>query len=320
MSIERARRVLLTEARAISELADRIDDSFVRAVEIMLACSGKVIVAGIGKSGLVGRKIAATLASTGTPAFFIHPAEGVHGDVGMVGENDIVLLLSNSGETEELISLVPAFKRLGLPVIGLLGNKSSRLARSADIVIDVSVSEEACPLKLAPTASTTATMAMGDALALTLLQRRGFTEEDFARLHPSGTLGKKLLLRVSDLMHTGEKLPLVKTGTPFKDLVYEMSSKMLGHAIVADGDKVLGIISDGDIRRAFEKEKDLMSLTAQDIMSRGPKWMRPDNLAEEALRKMEKNSITSLVVCSDDKGEKLAGIIHLHDLLRAGVV
>ncbi|MFO8057650.1 MAG: KpsF/GutQ family sugar-phosphate isomerase [bacterium] len=320
MSIERAKKVLLTEARAISELADRIDDSFVRAVEIILECSGKVIVAGIGKSGLVGRKIAATLASTGTPAFFIHPAEGVHGDVGMVGENDIVLLLSNSGETEELISLLPAFKRLGLPVIGLLGNKNSRLARSADIVIDVSVSEEACPLKLAPTASTTATMAMGDALALALLQRRGFTEEDFARLHPSGTLGKKLLLRVSDLMHTGEKLPLVKTDTPFKDLVYEMSSKMLGHAIVADGDKVLGIISDGDIRRSFEKEKALMSLTAQDIMSGGPKWMRPDNLAEEALRKMEENSITSLVVCSDDKGEKLAGLIHLHDLLRAGVV
>ncbi len=320
MSIERAKRVLEIEARAITGLAERIDESFVRAVEIILSCRGKVIVAGIGKSGLVGRKIAATLASTGTPAFFVHPAEGVHGDVGMIDANDVVVLLSNSGETDELISLVPAFKRLGLPVIGLLGNKSSRLARSADVVIDVSVDEEACPLQLAPTASTTATMAMGDALALALLQRRGFTEEDFARLHPSGTLGKKLLLRVSDLMHTGDNLPLVKRDTPFKDIIYEMSSKMLGHAIVVEGDTLLGIISDGDIRRTLEKDSGFISLAAGDIMTGGPKWAAPGDLAEEALRKMEQHSITALVVCKDDKGEKLAGIIHLHDLLQAGVV
>ncbi len=320
MSIERARKVLMIEARALTELAERVDGSFVKAVEIMLSCKGKVIVAGIGKSGLVGRKIAATLASTGTPAFFVHPAEGVHGDVGMVADNDVVLLLSNSGETEELVSLVPAFKRLGLPIIGLLGNKNSRLARSSDVIIDVHVIEEACPLKLAPTASTTAAMAMGDALALALLQRRGFTEEDFARLHPSGALGKKLLLRVSDIMHTGENLPLVGKDSLFKDLVCEMSSKMLGHAIVAEGDHLFGIISDGDIRRVLEKETDFINLSARDIMTAGPKWVHPDDLAEEALRRMEKSSITALVVCDDDKGEKLAGIIHLHDLLRAGVV
>jgi arabinose-5-phosphate isomerase len=319
MSIDRARRVLEIEAKAISGLSQKLGDDFIKAVETILNCEGKVIVIGIGKSGLVGRKIAATFASTGTPAFFVHPAEGVHGDIGMIDRKDTVLVLSNSGETEELVTLVPAFKRLGVTIIGLLGNPDSSLAKVCDVVVDVSVEQEACPLKLAPTASTTAALAMGDALALTLLDRRGFTEEDFARLHPSGTLGKKLLLRVSDLMHRGEALPTVGPDTPFQDVIYEISSKMLGHAAVVDNEKLLGVVTDGDLRRAMHKDGEAHKRTASEIMTKNPKTIAPEALAEAALQIMERYSITGLLVC-EEKGGSLVGIVHLHDLLKAGVV
>lgn len=320
MSIDRAKQVLKIEAQAVADLAERIGPDFLRALDLILACPGKVIVLGMGKSGLIGRKIAATLASTGTPSFFVHPAEGVHGDVGMIDKRDAVVLISNSGETEELVKLVPTFKRLGVPMIGLLGKTDSTLAKAADVVIDVSVAEEACPLKLAPTASTTAALAMGDALALALLERRGFTEEDFARLHPAGTLGKRLLLRVSDLMHTGKDLPRVGPEAPIKAVILAISSGMLGHAAVVEGDRLLGVISDGDLRRALERESDLLGKKARELMTPRAKWIAPDELAAAALAKMEKHAITALLVCDDEKGEHLAGIIHLHDLLKAGVV
>jgi arabinose-5-phosphate isomerase len=320
MTIEKARRVLTIEAAAITGLIDRLGEDFVRAVDLMQKCPGKVIVIGIGKSGLIGRKIAATLASTGTPAFFVHPAEGVHGDIGMIDKNDVVIMISYSGDTEELIKLVPALKRLGVPIIGLFGNTASALARAADVAIDVSVREEACPLKLAPTASTTAALAMGDALAIALLERRGFTEDDFAKLHPSGALGKKLLTRVSDLMHEGADLPVVGPGASAKDVIYTISSKRLGHAAVVEAGKLLGVISDGDLRRAMEKFPDLMDKKAADLMTRKPKWIAADELAAAAILKMESRSITALLVCDDPDGQHLVGIIHLHDLLKAGVV
>lgn len=319
MSIERARRVLKIEAQAVADLADRVGDDFLKAMDIILSCSGKVIVLGIGKSGLVGRKIAATLASTGAPAFFVHPVEGVHGDLGMIDKSDVALVVSKSGETEELIHLVPALKRLGVPVIGIIGKPGSTLARTADAVLDVSVSEEACPLRLAPTASTTAALAMGDALALALLERRGFSVDDFARLHPGGSLGKKLLLRVSDLMREGEALPAVGPEAGLKELIYEISSKMLGHAAVVESGRLLGVISDGDLRRAMERGEELHLLTAAEIMTGNPKTIGPEELAAAALEKMERHSITALLVC-DDQGERLVGIIHLHDLLKSGVV
>jgi arabinose-5-phosphate isomerase len=320
MTIEKAKRVLAIEAAAITAMIERLGHEFVRAVETILSCKGKVIVIGIGKSGLVGRKIAATLASTGTPAFFVHPAEGMHGDIGMIDKNDAVIMISYSGDTEELIKLVPALKRLGVPIIGLLGNTASTLAKAADVVIDVSVKEEACPLKLAPTASTTAALAMGDALAIALLERRGFSEDDFAKLHPAGTLGKKLLTRVSDLMHEGPALPIVEPETPIKDVIYEISSKRLGHAAVVHAGKLLGVISDGDLRRAMERYPDIKDLKAYDFWTQNPKWIAPDELAAAALLIMESKSITALLVCDDPAGQHLVGIIHLHDLLKAGVV
>jgi len=318
MTIDKARRVLEIEAKAIGDLVDRVGEDFQDAVERILDCAGKVIVIGIGKSGLIGRKIAATLASTGTPAFFVHPAEGVHGDVGMIDKQDVALIVSNSGETEELVRLLPSFKRLGVPIIGLLGKTDSTLAKASDVVIDVSVKEEACPLNLAPTASTTAAMAMGDALALSLLDRRGFEEDDFARLHPAGALGKRLLLRVSDLMHEGDAAPRVSPGASFKETIYEISSKMLGHAAVIDGDLLLGVVTDGDLRRAMESEE-AFDRTAGEIMTRGGKWIKPDELAQTALGMMERYSITALLVCDDDQGKHMVGIIHFHDLLKAGV-
>ena len=320
MTVERARRVLLIEARAIEALAQRLGEDFVRAVDLLLACSGKVIVMGMGKSGLIGRKVAATLASTGTPAFFIHPAEGVHGAVGMIDPKDLALFISNSGETEELLKLLPAIKRLGVPVIGLVGVPGSTLAHSADVVLDVSVAEEACPLRLAPTSSTTVALAMGDALALAALERRGFTEEDFARLHPAGALGRKLLLRVSDLMVTGPALPVVGPDAGLREVIIVMSSKLLGHTAVVDGQRLLGVISDGDLRRAMEKDDNFMVKKAREIMTARPKWVRPEELAASALQRMERHSITALIVSDDDTGERLTGIIHLHHLLRAGVV
>ena len=321
--IEQAKRVLRIEADAVAALIDRIDERFERAVEMILNCKGRVVVTGMGKSGLIGKKIAATLASTGTPALFLHPAEGIHGDLGMVTRGDTVIALSNSGETEELTRMLPSLKRLGITIIALTGNFESTLAKNSDIVIDVGVTEEACPLGLAPTASTTATLAMGDAIAVALLDKRGFREEDFACFHPGGALGKKLLLHVYDLMHIGDEIPVVLEGTPVKDAIYEISSKKMGITAVVDAaGKLVGVISDGDLRRWMEKTvisgENLLVKTARDIMTSKPKIVKKDVLAAEAVSIMEKYSITCLIVTTLEA--KPEGVIHLHDLLKAGVV
>jgi len=320
---EQARKVLRIEADAVAALIERIDDRFEEAVRMILNCKGRVVVTGMGKSGLIGKKIAATLASTGTPALFLHPAEGIHGDLGMVTRGDTVIALSNSGETDEIARMLPSLKRLGIKIIALTGNPESTLAKNSDVVIDVSVKEEACPLGLAPTASTTATLAMGDALAVVLLDQRGFKEEDFACFHPGGSLGKKLLLRVRDLMHTGDSVPIVNEGTLIKDAIYEISSKKMGVTSVVDSSgRLAGVISDGDLRRWMEKTEktgeNLLAKTARDIMTRNPKVANKDALAAEAVSLMEKNSITCLIVAGSDN--KPEGVIHLHDLLKAGVV
>jgi arabinose-5-phosphate isomerase len=323
LMIERAKKVLKIEADAISALINRIDERFEQAVEMILTCEGRVVVTGMGKSGLIGKKIAATLASTGTPALFLHPAEGIHGDLGMVMRGDTVIALSNSGETEEILRMLPSLKRLDIRIIALTGNDESTLAKSSDVVINVGVKEEACPLGLAPTASTTATLAMGDALAVALLDQRGFKEEDFACFHPGGALGKKLLLRVRDLMHTGDAIPVVSEGTLIKDAIYEISSKKMGvTAVVNASKKLVGIISDGDLRRWMEKTEksgeNLLAKQAKDIMTINPKVANKDSLAAEAVAIMEKNSITCLIVANADAVP--VGVIHLHDLLKAGVV
>jgi len=321
--INQAKRVLRIEADAVAALIDRIDERFEQAVQMILECKGRVVVTGMGKSGLIGKKIAATFASTGTPALFLHPAEGIHGDLGMVTRADTVIALSNSVETDEVSRMLPSFKRLGIRIIALTGNPESTLAKNSDVVIDVGVKEEACPLGLAPTASTTATLAMGDALAVALLDKRGFKEEDFACFHPGGALGKKLLLRVRDLMHIGEAVPVVKSSTLIKDAIYEISSKKMGvTAVVNDRGKLVGVISDGDLRRWMEKTEksgeNLLSKKAEDIMTRNPKIANKDSLAAEAVAIMEKNSITCLIV--SDASAAPEGVIHLHDLLKAGVV
>jgi arabinose-5-phosphate isomerase len=319
---EQAKRVLRIEADAVDALIDRIDARFERAVELILNCKNRVVVTGMGKSGLIGKKIAATFASTGTPALFLHPAEGIHGDLGMVTRGDVVIALSNSGETEELSRMLPSLKRLGIRIIALTGNPQSTLAKNSDVVIDVGVKEEACPLGLAPTASTTATLAMGDALAIALLDKRGFKEEDFACFHPGGSLGKRLLLHVRDVMHTGDAVPIVFEETLVKDAIYEISSKKMGvTAVVNASGSLVGIISDGDLRRWMEKTEksgeNLLAKSARDIMTKKPKTIQKDALAAEAVSLMEKNSITCLIVAADVKPE---GVIHLHDLLKAGVV
>jgi arabinose-5-phosphate isomerase len=321
---EQAKRVLRIEADAVAALIDRIDERFERAVEMILKCKGRVVVTGMGKSGLIGKKIAATLASTGTPALFLHPAEGIHGDLGMVTRGDIVIALSNSGETDELARMLPSLKRLGIKLIALTGNAESTLAKNSDVVIDVGVNEEACPLGLAPTASTTATLAMGDALAVALLDQRGFKEEDFACFHPGGALGKRLLLRVRDLMHIGDCIPVVTEATLIKDAIYEISSKKMGiTAVVNASGKLVGVISDGDLRRWMEKTEksgeNLLAKTAKDIMTKNPKIAQKDALAAEAVAIMEKSSITCLIVADPD-ARRPEGVIHLHDLLKAGVV
>jgi arabinose-5-phosphate isomerase len=321
MIIERAKRVLQIEAEAIERLAERINDAFVRAVELILACEGKVVVTGVGKSGIIGQKIASTLASTGTPAFFLHPTEGVHGDLGMLEKKDIVVAISNSGETDELSQILPLIKRYGNKLIALTGKADSTLARAGDVVLDVSVTEEACPLGLAPTASTTVTLAMGDALAVALLEKRGFNKEDFAILHPGGKLGKRLLLTVRDLMHAGEELPMVYEDTLMKEALVEITSKRLGVTGVMNKRKeLMGVITDGDLRRGMERYPDLLERRAAEVMTRDPKWIEADILAAHAVQRMEEHSITSLFVF-DKAGERIpAGVIHLHDLLKAGVV
>jgi arabinose-5-phosphate isomerase len=319
MVLERAKKVLEAEARAIQDLIPRLGEDFSRAIDLVLECKGRVVVSGIGKSGLVGRKISSTLSSIGVPALFLHPAEGAHGDAGMVVRGDIVIALSNSGETEELLNLLSAVRRLGIHIISLTGNVESSLARWSDVALDVGVAEEACPLDLVPTSSTAAAMAMGDALAMALLEKKGIRPEDFAAFHPGGSLGKRLLLQVKDLMHAGDEIPVVKLDTPFQDLIFEISSKRFGVTTVLDKKgRLAGIVTDGDLRRAFERHKDVLKTRAEEVMTAGPKVIGGDALAAEALRVMESHSITALVV-SDGDG-RVSGIIHLHDILRAGIM
>jgi len=317
-SIAHARRVLAIEAEALATLAARLDARFDDAIRLIAGRGGKVVVTGMGKSGHVGRKIAATLASTGTPAFFLHAAEALHGDLGMLERHDLVLAVSNSGETAEILGLVPHVKRLGLPLVALTGRPASTLARTADAVLDVSVAEEACPLGLAPTASTTAALAMGDALAVALLEHRGFRPEDFAALHPAGTLGRKLL-RVGDLMHTGDEVPRVSIGSAMTDVLLEMTTKRLGVTAVIDAERrLVGIVTDGDLRRALAGGGDVLTRTVAEVMGRCPKTIEAEALAALAVATMERHTITVLFIVDAD--DRPAGVIHLHDLLRAGVV
>jgi len=313
-----AREVLQSEAAAISNLLERIDSNFERAIEILGDCKGRVVLTGMGKSGIVGKKIAATFSSTGIPSLFLHPAEAIHGDMGMVTSGDAVIAISNSGETEELLRLLEWVKRLGVPLISLTGDTQSTLAKHSDVVLDVSVQKEACPMNLVPTASTTAALAMGDALAMCLMEVRGFKAEDYALLHPGGRLGKKLL-KVSDCMHTGDAVPRVHGYTLMKDAVYEMSRKGLGITSVLDiDDRVIGVISDGDLRRHLEKDDHLMVRTAAECMTPNPKTIAAEELATRALNIMEEKKITSLLVLDDEK--HILGIIHLHDLWRTEMI
>lgn len=317
--IAMGRRVIDTEARSISALGDRIDDAFVEACRLMFEGRGRVIAIGMGKSGHIAGKIAATLASTGTPAFFVHPGEAGHGDLGMITANDVVMALSNSGETAEILTLLPLLKRLAVPLIALTGNPRSTLARRADVHIDVGVAEEACPLDLAPTSSTTAALAMGDALAIALLESREFTPEDFALSHPGGALGRRLLLRLEDIMHTGDEIPLVGEDTPLRDALLEMTHKRLGMTGVTDGDaRLAGIFTDGDLRRALDQGADVHRTPIAEVMTRHCKTASPDMLAAEALRMMEEHKINGLMVL-DEQG-RVVGALNMHDLLRAGVV
>ncbi len=317
--VRRARRVLSIEARAVAALAGRLDEHFTRAIEVLGACTGKVVVTGMGKSGIVCRKIAATLTSTGTAAVFLHAAEAGHGDAGVFVRGDTVLAVSSSGETAEVVRLLPLIKRLDLPLVAMTGRNRSTLARAADVVLDVSVAEEACPMNLAPTASTTAALALGDALAVALLERKGFGPDDFAVLHPGGALGRRLL-KVEKLMHQGGAVPLVHLTTPFQEILLEITGKRLGitGVIDAQGDLV-GVITDGDLRRALGQIDNLRASCAADIMTRNPKAVAATSLAEHAVAIMERHSITSLFILADGSRQPV-GIIHVHDLLKAGVV
>jgi arabinose-5-phosphate isomerase len=313
VSLDTARRVLRIEAEALKDLQARIDERFERAVDVLFACKGRVVVTGMGKSGLIGRKIAATLSSTGTPAVFLHPAEALHGDLGMLQAGDAVLAISYGGETEEIVALLATMKRLGLPLVTLTGNTRSTLAQGSEVVLDTRVREEACSLNLAPTASTTAAMALGDALAIALLERRGFDHDDFAALHPGGRLGKKLL-RVRELMHSGEALPSVSPSAKMPDVIYEMSRKGLGMTTVIEGNGALaGIITDGDLRRLMEKKRGaVLELSAGECLSANPVTITADEFASAALRLMEQRKITSVIVL--DGKRRVAGVVHLHDL------
>ena len=311
--------VLETESAAVEALKSRIDDDFVRACHYMLDCEGRVVVIGMGKSGHIGSKIAATLASTGTPAFFVHPGEASHGDLGMITATDVVLALSNSGETGEIITILPIIKRLKVPLIAMTGNPESTLAREATASITVRVAKEACPLDLAPTASTTAALAMGDALAIALLESRGFTEEDFARSHPGGALGRRLLLLIDDLMHTGNAMPVVQPDTPLSNALMEMTRKGLGMTAVVDSaGQLTGVFTDGDLRRAIDHKIDVHEASVSDVMTTDCKTIHPGMLAAEALQIMDSTKINALPVVNDNN--ELVGALNMHDLLRAGVV
>ncbi len=317
--IQLGRAALATEAAAIAAVAERLGATFVQACRTCLAARGRVVVIGMGKSGHVGRKIAATLASTGTPAFFVHPAEAQHGDIGMVTRDDVVLLLSNSGETFEVLAVLPVLKRLGIPLVALTGNPKSSLARAADVHVDVSVPAEACPLNLAPTASTTAALATGDALAVTLLHLRGFTEDDFARSHPGGSLGRRLLLHVEAVMHRGAEVPMVRPKDTLSAGLLEMSRKGLGMTAVADEeDRLLGVFTDGDLRRALDRRIDVHVVRMEDVMTRQCRTIGPRSLAVDAVVLMERHRINALVVVDSD--QRVVGALNVHDLLRAGVM
>jgi len=318
--IELGLAVLRTEADAVLGLAERLGQGFHDACELVLKCKGRIVVTGMGKSGHIANKIAATLASTGTPAFFMHPGEASHGDLGMITADDLVIALSNSGETSEITLLLPLLKRLGIPLVALTGNPDSTMARSASIHLDVSVTREACPLGLAPTSSTTAALAMGDALAVAVLEARGFTEQDFALSHPGGHLGRRLLLRVSDIMHTGNAIPLVTAETTLKDTLLEMTAKGLGMAgvIDADSNKLVGIYTDGDLRRTFESMPDIGTRLVQDFMTANCVTIEADRIASEALKLMHDRKINALMVVDDEMN--VQGALNMHDLLRAGVV
>lgn len=319
--LEAARKVLQIEADAVLALGARLDERFVKAVEMILACNGRVVVTGMGKSGLICQKMAATMASTGTPAIFLHPAEGVHGDLGILMKGDLVIAVSNSGETEEITRILPIIKRMGLPLITMSGNPTSTLSRAGDVFLDISIKEEACPLQLAPTASTTVTLAIGDALAVALLLQRGFREEDFALYHPGGALGKRLLLRVEDLMHDGEKVPVVHGQTLLKDALYMISSKKLGiTGVVDDRGDLVGVFTDGDLRRTIEQGIEVLNRPICEVMNDKPKRILRTNLAAKALQRMEEHKITSLFVFVSEEDSQPVGIIHLHDLLKAGVI
>ncbi len=314
-----AERVLRLEAEAILGLIPKLDARFDRAVALLHGCTGRVIVTGMGKSGLIGRKIAATLASTGTPAYFLHPAEGVHGDIGMVARGDVVLALSNSGETDEILAIVPVLKRFGVPIVLLTGSPTSPLARQCEVVLDVSVPEEACPMNLAPTSSTTAALATGDALAMVLLELRGLRPEDYAALHPRGTLGWRALFRVSDLMLTGDAVPVVADGTPMREVIVEMTRKRKGITTVVDGaGRLVGVVTDGDLRRLHLRDTPIDALTAGEVATREAKTIRADDLAAKALEVMETWQITSLVIV--DEAGRPVGLIHMHDILKAKIV
>ncbi len=314
-----ARRVIEIEANAVAALAARIDESFTRACQLILDCAGRVVVTGMGKSGHIGGKIAATLASTGTPAFFVHPGEASHGDLGMVTRTDLVLAVSNSGETAEIITILPLLKRLGVHLITLTGNPGSTLAEAASVVLDIRVPEEACPLNLAPTASTTAALAMGDALAVALLQSRGFTREDFALAHPGGALGRRLLLRVADVMNTGVDVPRVGPETLLAEGLVEMTRKSLGMTAVVDAEgRLLGVFTDGDLRRAVDRAVDIHRTKMREVMTTGCKTIQPGALAAEAVRLMEQFKITALLVV--DESDVVVGALNVHNLFRAGVM
>jgi arabinose-5-phosphate isomerase len=313
------RAVLATEANAVAALSERIDDQFADACRLLLACQGRVVVLGMGKSGHIAGKLAATFASTGTPAFFVHPGEASHGDLGMITDDDVVITLSNSGETAEINQILPLIKRRGVALIAITGNPDSTLARAANVHLDAGVSEEACPLGLAPTASTTASLAMGDALAIALLDARGFTADDFARSHPGGRLGRRLLLRIEDLMHTGDAVPQVTPNTPLGEALLEMTRKGLGMtAIVDDKAQLIGIFTDGDLRRALDEGVDVHTTGVQAVMTPKPRRVIAEQLAAEALAMMERHSINALLVTQPDG--TLAGALNMHDLLRAGVI
>lgn len=318
-TITKGKEVIRKEAQAISELENRIDTAFAQAVDLLTRCKGRVIVSGMGKSGIIARKIAATLTSTGTSAMFLHPAEGMHGDLGAVHKDDVVIFISKSGDTSELFQIVPVLKRIGVPIISITGNKRSRIAERSDIVLDASVKEEACPLNLAPTSSTTAALVMGDALAVAVLEKRKFSAEDFALVHPGGSLGKKLSMKIDEIMFTGDRIPKVHEDTLLEKVIFEITSKRFGSTCVLDqNDQLSGIITDGDIRRLVEKTKDIWTLKAKDVMTKNPKTVKEGTMASDALKLMTDFSIMQVIIVDDENNPR--GIVHIHDILEAGIL